>query len=81
MATLDDTAMRLDDSAIRVMRALENHPVLDVLQIATSAELPPSVALGALRGLAGAGVVDIVDENAGVFSLNTQALSDLLETA
>jgi hypothetical protein len=68
----------LNDNAIKVMEVLERHPRLDTLQIASRAELSVSAAGAAIEELA---QHSLVTDDDGVYSLNTAALGELLETA
>lgn len=68
----------LDDNTLKVMEVLERHRALDVLQIASRAELSVSAASRALEELT---EHQLLTENDGVFSLNSRALSQLLELA
>src|SRR5258708_317420 len=68
----------LDQNAIKVTEALERHPALSLLQVASRAELSVSAATEAVAELAAHG---LIQDDDGVFSLDTTVLSELLETA
>jgi DNA-binding IclR family transcriptional regulator len=66
----------LADNELKVMRVLERHRRLDVLQIASLAELSVSSARGAVESL---DQKKLIEETGEVFSLNTRVLSGMLE--
>ena len=68
----------LEPNAVRVTEVLDRHRALNLLQIASRAELSVSAASEALNELASHGLV--MDDD-GVYSLNAAVLSELLETA
>jgi hypothetical protein len=65
----------LDDNTLKVMEVLERHPALDVLQIASRAELALSATDDALRQLRG---FDLLVGDS-VYSLNDAKLNELLQ--
>jgi DNA-binding IclR family transcriptional regulator len=66
----------LQDAALKVMGVLDQHQELDLLQIASIAELPVSSAATALGELARYDLVAIRDDK---YSLNNTALGQLLQ--
>lgn len=74
----DDNAI-LDENAIKVMKALEEHPVLDHLQIAAFAEISITDALKGLGQLRQNKLLTDNDPNASpdsLYSLDSRALAE-----
>jgi hypothetical protein len=65
----------LDDNTLRVMDVLARHPALDMLQIASRAEMAVSATVMALEQLR---KLDLLIGN-DVYSLNEVRLNELLE--
>lgn len=65
----------LDDNTLRVMEVLERHPALDMLQVASRAELSVSATGHALEQLRSFEL--LLGDN--VYSLNEAKLNELLE--
>jgi len=66
----------LDDNAIRLLRALEGHRALDVLQLAALAELPVSTTANSVEQLL---KHKLIKESDGLLALDEGALEALLE--
>ena len=66
---------RLDDKTRKILRALEEHPALDELQVSSHAEISVTDAYSKLRELTLSG---LVKDNEGVYSLNKAALYELI---
>lgn len=70
----------LNDNTLKVLRVLERHRELDVLQIASLGEVSVSAANEALEQLLALEVV-IRHDHGDLYSLNGAALSRMLEVA
>jgi DNA-binding IclR family transcriptional regulator len=71
----------LDDNTLKVLRVLEQHKSLDVLQVAALAEVTVSAAHEALGRLVALDLVTQRDHGDDLYSLDGAALSRMLEVA
>jgi len=71
-------SLDLDDASVKVLKVLEDHPKLDMLQIASHAEIVPSVVRESIRGLVSR---HLLKDARGVYSLDKAALRALLASA
>lgn len=72
----------MTEASIKVLEALERHPRLNVLQIASTAEMPISVAKDAVEGLQEQGLLETSNGTKRLrYSLNSDALSEQLAAA
>jgi DNA-binding IclR family transcriptional regulator len=66
----------LQDTSLKLMRVLDRHQALDVVQLASLTESSVSATTNALQELAR---YDLVAESDGVYSLNAGVLGELLQ--